>query len=158
MLFTCCGIFGLGGRALDCVGRGHVLGSEVVGGVWVFQALYCNMLSCVWVWVLALGRERARCCIFCKISGVGSLTVLGVAVSVGIGRVACMGGGSGSRLACMCGVGVRSIGPVCCIVLFRFRVGLCGRCAEGCWCGFRFLSVYIGRWVSWAVLGEGGCR
>ena len=105
---------------------GHVLGSGVVGGVWVLQALHCNVLSCVWVWVLALGRERVWCRIVSMTRGVGSLIVLGVAVPVGIGRVAGMGGGSGSRLARLCGMGVGSIVSVCCIVLFRFCVGLYG--------------------------------
>ena len=72
-----------------------MLDSGVVEGVWVFQALHWNMLSCVWVWVLALGREQVRCRIFCKIRGVGSLMALGVVVSVGIGRVTYISGGVG---------------------------------------------------------------
>ena len=57
------------------------------------------MLSCVWVWLLALGRERVRRRIFGLLRGVGSVVVSVVVVSMGEGRVLNVDGGSGSSLA-----------------------------------------------------------
>ena len=86
-----------------CVGRrvfsSSVVGREWVGGGWIFEALHYSMQSCVWLWVLALKRERVRRRIFCPSREVGSLMVLGVVVSMGEGRVTGMVRGSGSRLA-----------------------------------------------------------
>jgi hypothetical protein len=58
-----------------------VVGRVWVSGGWVAQALHCNMLSCVWVGMLALDRERVRCRIFgLMMREVGSLMGLGVVV------------------------------------------------------------------------------